>query len=1163
MNFVLSLLLALFSISLANATNATVPVKHKLSQLPGPTLPAIEINPIFLGNARHQTHLLNFYEHISSASSGWWSVLEQYGITPGKLNSAGQLNVTAPKHAIDDAKDIQPMLFRLIQQGALKPNPNSYYPIHLGPEINVTWYGQRSCKHFAAYHSTLDIRALNKTTPYIAYAVILDDCGGRLRGPDLATYQASHELSEAATNPLAGIALDIFYKQGPPGLLSAAKYLAWFDLATSNPDGEVADLCEGPGLVPYDSVCLGEETFTVAKLWSNEEDACVVSTGCIQYGFGTRVLQSLGVPGWVLGIVWLAGPLGGLGIQPLVGAMSDTCTSTWGRRRPFIVGAAATVVLALFVIAVCSGGSGEVGAPIDGEKINTASTAITATVAGFYLLDFSLNALTAAARALIVDVTPPHLQADANSWAARMSALGTILGFFTGFVNLPVFFGTDQYPEASFVPASQFKILCLCCSAILLVTASITCVSVIEVPFHANMGVVLETGRLLSADGVPDIQATLIHRAWMQPFADVWNGFHKLPKNISKICLIQFWAWIAWFPFLFYASPWVASKYIPNIVAPVGQSASLYDQKASDSEDATRAGSFALLLNSIVSLATMVIIPRWIGTVCTSRSRLYIPLLLHIWAFSLVSFAFLLECTAYVKSVYGASLVIALMGVPWGIATWIPLGIISEYLSSNEPVELRCGFENDVHRQSIQSDNESQLSAGVVLGIHNVYIVIPQLISTLLTSAVFWMEQEAGPDAPLERDQDLFGLCLRLGSFSALVAAFLAYRASRNLSLDHRLNDVRILGVSFFFLFGSQSTISTLSSTVLPPWIAFRAGALLYLSFALFNVAVASRVVDTLGARAALFVSALTYLVYNAANIAALINTGHESFQAGVMIPAALLNGLGAAVIWTSQGIYVARCAGPSSLGRYSGTFFGFMWSSGVIGPLFSSSLLQMQIDKVVVFEALTAISLIALVLMAYLWLARPEPSNPAHDANEVVNREGDEAMLPPATTLSLLLNPSMILLMPLSYLIGFEQAFYGGSLPLFVRTNDPNADLAMKLYLRATLGVVITITAFTIGGFTDRYGSRPMVVVSALIHIAQKLVGTLFARNELSQAYSAYKFHTSVGTALCFFFSGYTLDASGVPDMLLWAPLFLVLAAATVVCTWVVTKPRAVYAAI
>ncbi|KAI8845901.1 hypothetical protein BJ741DRAFT_586082 [Chytriomyces cf. hyalinus JEL632] len=524
-------------------------------------------------------------------------------------------------------------------------------------------------------------------------------------------------------------------------------------------------------------------------------------TWCIQYGFGTRVLQSLGVPGWVLGIVWLAGPLGGLGIQPLVGAMSDTCTSTWGRRRPFIVGAAATVVLALFVIAVCSGGSGEVGAPIDGGKLNAASTSITATVAGFYLLDFSLNALTAAARALIVDVTPPHLQADANSWAARMSALGTILGFFTGFVNLPVFFGTDQYPEASFVPASQFKILCLCCSAILLVTASITCVSVIEVPFHANMGVVLETGRLLSVDGVPDIQATLIHRAWMQPFADVWNGFHKLPKNISKICLIQFWAWIAWFPFLFYASPWVASKYIPNMVSQAGQSASLHDQNASDSEDATRAGSFALLLNSIVSLATMVIIPRWIGTVCTSRSRLYIPLLLHIWAFSLVSFAFLLECTAYVKSVYGASLVIALLGVPWGIATWIPLGIISEYLSSSqsrvsgsqqsrsfhpvstasdEPVELRCGFENDVHHHSIQSDTESPLSAGVVLGIHNVYIVIPQLISTLLTSAVFWMEQEAGPDAPLERDQDLFGLCLRLGSFSALVAAFLAYRASRN-----------------------------------------------------------------------------------------------------------------------------------------------------------------------------------------------------------------------------------------------------------------------------------------------------------------------------------------------------------------------------------------------
>lgn len=36
--------------------------------------------------------------------------------------------------------------------------------------------------------------------------------------------------------------------------------------------------------------------------------------------------------------VWIAGPISGLIIAPVVGALSDRCTSRFGRRRPFIVG---------------------------------------------------------------------------------------------------------------------------------------------------------------------------------------------------------------------------------------------------------------------------------------------------------------------------------------------------------------------------------------------------------------------------------------------------------------------------------------------------------------------------------------------------------------------------------------------------------------------------------------------------------------------------------------------------------------------------------------------------------------------------------------------------------------------------------------------------------
>ncbi|KAI8607886.1 major facilitator superfamily domain-containing protein, partial [Chytriomyces sp. MP71] len=282
---------------------------------------------------------------------------------------------------------------------------------------------------------------------------------------------------------------------------------------------------------------------------------------------------------------------------------------------------------------------------------------------------------------------------------------------------------------------------------------------------------------------------------------------------------------------------------------------------------------------------------------------------------------------------------------------------------------------------------------------------------------------------------------------------------------EHRLADVRTLGVSFFFLFGTQSTIATLSSTLLPPSVAFFSYGSLYLSFALFNALAAARIVSLLGVRKSLFVAAITYLLWSIANVLALKYAYYS-----VLVPVAVLNGLGASVLWTAQSLYLARCALPQTLGAYSGAFFACMWASGIIGPLFSSSLLRANVDKVSVFEAVIAISLISLLLLAYLWLARPEPSNPGNPVHEDA-LSGDVDLL---ATARLLVHPSMLLLMPLSYIIGFEQAFYGSSLPLFIKTDHPQADLSTKLYLRAALGFVITMTALMIGRVTDKFGSRP-----------------------------------------------------------------------------------------
>lgn len=62
------------------------------------------------------------------------------------------------------------------------------------------------------------------------------------------------------------------------------------------------------------------------------------------------LFSAMGASGHELPILNLAGPMTGLLIQPLIGAMSDrTWAPRWGRRRPFILCAALLMILICLV----------------------------------------------------------------------------------------------------------------------------------------------------------------------------------------------------------------------------------------------------------------------------------------------------------------------------------------------------------------------------------------------------------------------------------------------------------------------------------------------------------------------------------------------------------------------------------------------------------------------------------------------------------------------------------------------------------------------------------------------------------------------------------------------------------------------------------------------
>ena len=77
----------------------------------------------------------------------------------------------------------------------------------------------------------------------------------------------------------------------------------------------------------------------------------------IQFGFAlqnanvSRIFQTLGAEIDKIGFLWIAAPLTGLLVQPIIGYLSDrTWHPRWGRRRPFFFFGALLSSIALFLM---------------------------------------------------------------------------------------------------------------------------------------------------------------------------------------------------------------------------------------------------------------------------------------------------------------------------------------------------------------------------------------------------------------------------------------------------------------------------------------------------------------------------------------------------------------------------------------------------------------------------------------------------------------------------------------------------------------------------------------------------------------------------------------------------------------------------------------------
>lgn len=137
-------------------------------------------------------------------------------------------------------------------------------------------------------------------------------------------------------------------------------------------------------------------------------------------------------------------------------------------------------------------------------------------VFSIYIIDFSINAVQAADRALLVDTLPTSQQDRGNAWAGRMLSFGSVVGFWVGNWDLPKlmpWFGR-----------TQLQVLCVLTSLGLLAAHAITCFAVRERVLVTRVD---DGGRQKK-------------RGAMGALKDIWENVWKLPRVIQQIVCRSF-----------------------------------------------------------------------------------------------------------------------------------------------------------------------------------------------------------------------------------------------------------------------------------------------------------------------------------------------------------------------------------------------------------------------------------------------------------------------------------------------------------------------------------------------------------------------------------------------------------------------------------------------
>ncbi len=352
----------------------------------------------------------------------------------------------------------------------------------------------------------------------------------------------------------------------------------------------------------------------------------------IQFGFAlqnanvSRIFETLGAEKDNLPILWLAAPVTGLLVQPIIGYYSDkTWHKKWGRRRPFFAIGAVLASIALFIMP------------------NSPTLWIAAGT--LWLMDASINISMEPFRAFVGDMLPNEQRTNGFAMQSFFIGVGAVVASMLPYIFTNYFGVSNTAPDGEIPDSVKWSFYV---GALAYVSAVFwTVIKTKEYPPEDIAALRKENSEKGVFDGL----------------AESFMGIFKMPKTMIQLAFVQFFSWFALFAMWIYTTSAI-TEHVYGVTDP---KSALYN------EGADWVGVCFAIYNGVAAIVAFLL-PQLAKVVGRRWTHL---IALFCGGAGLISIFFISDPTMLVVSMIG-------VGIAWASILSIPYAMLSGALPAHK-----------------------------------------------------------------------------------------------------------------------------------------------------------------------------------------------------------------------------------------------------------------------------------------------------------------------------------------------------------------------------------------------------------------------------------------------------------------------------------------------